>query len=93
MVTRQFPEGIFDTRIYWPKVGLHPNPAQAKYVGKPVTVVWQTPVFSLFGGGGELGPLHEMVRWDGYVLQFDKLIPQDELTRLVRIPHKPKDSQ
>lgn len=80
----EYPQRLVDIRVYQPR--MLPNAKQAAYVGKPVHVVWQQPVFSLFGGGGKDGPLHELVRWYGYVIEFDRQIPDDELVRQTRLP-------
>lgn len=79
----EFPKRLQDLRIYTPR---HlPKAEHSRFVGKPVTVIWQTPVFSLFGGGGKDGPLHELIRWYGYVVELDKQIPDDELIRQPRL--------
>lgn len=76
-------ESRSEKRIYQPLVGMHPNERHRKWVGKQVTVIWQQPIFSLFGGGGKSGPLHELTQWFGYVVELDKQIPQSELLPVI----------
>lgn len=88
-----FPKYLQDIRIYQPS---HlPCAAHSRFVGKPVTVIWQAPIFSLFGGGGKDGPLHELVKWYGYVVELDKQIPDTELIRQPRLMdnNKPRNKK
>ena len=84
MGTKYRPE-LIDTRIYQPGVGLHPNQKQAAFVGKPVHVVWQQPVFNMVRRpAGD--PFHVLARHDGYVIELDKMIPQEDLKHLTQTP-------
>ncbi len=90
LVAEHYREDLQDVRIYKPKCGKHPNGVQARYIGKPVHVVWQQPIFTFAGGNPKIGLVHELTQWFGYVVEFDKQIPQDELIRQLRLP-APKD--
>ena len=70
-----------EKRIYQPACGKHPSNRHARLAGKPVTVRWMPPVFSVSGSierGPEAGPVHTP-KWFGFVVELNKQIPEDEL--------------
>ena len=59
----------------------HSLPAMkdCRFVGRPVHVVWQQPIFTFAGGKPGKGLIHELTQWFGYVIELDRQVPQDEL--------------
>jgi hypothetical protein len=77
---KHYPDYLLDTsRVYSPR--MLPSAAHSRWVGKPVTVVWQQPVFSLSLENRHGQPGWDLIRWYGYVVELDKQIPSDELPK------------
>ncbi len=86
------PEPHTEVCIYQPRVGLHPNAAARKWVGKHVTVSWRAPYFHHWSyrhlPSGQLEEVH-VATWYGYVKELDRQVPASDL---VKLPLLKKDS-
>lgn len=75
----EFRECIHETRIWSPKYGTRLS--ERPWVGKPVHVEWQAPVFERCGAmytdrGIEMAWL---MRWYAFVPELNRQVPGDEL--------------
>ncbi len=80
----EFKERVNEQRIWRPKIGTRLS--ERKWVGKPVHVTWQAPVFdragALYADKGIETAWH--IQWFGFVKELNRLVPGEELQPLLK---------